>query len=137
VRVLLDTNVLVSAILFGGVPRSLLEHGIRGELDLVTSPALMDELEELLHRKFGFPAEAARQVRAELELLADVVRPKVVPRVLRDRDDDEVLAAALTGDAEVIVTGDNDLLEVGSHRGVQILPPRDFLNLADPHENQE
>lgn len=135
-RVLLDTNVLVSAILFGGVPRSLLERGIRGELEVVTSPTLMDELEELLDRKFGFPAEAARQVRAELELLAEVVRPRVVPRVLRDPDDDEVLAAALTGDADVIVTGDTDLLELGSHRGVQILTPRDFLNIANSNDEQ-
>lgn len=130
-RVLLDTNVLASATLFGGIPRSILERGIRGEVDLVTSPALMDELEEVLLRKFGFPAEAARQVRAELELVADVVRPRVVPRALRDPDDDEVLAAAHAGEAEVIVTGDLDLLELGSHRGVQILTPRDFLNVID------
>jgi putative PIN family toxin of toxin-antitoxin system len=130
VRVLLDTNVLASAILFGGIPRTLLERGIRGELDLVTSPALMGELEELLGRKFGFPPEAARQVRSELELVADVVRPRSVPQILRDPDDDQVLAAADEGAAQAIITGDRDLLELGSHGDVQILSPRDFLNLA-------
>jgi len=130
VRVLLDTNVLASAILFGGIPRTLLERGIRGELDLVTSPALMGELEELLGRKFGFPPEAARQVRSELELVADVDRPRSVPQILRDPDDDQVLAAADEGAAQAIITGDRDLLELGSHGDVQILSPRDFLNLA-------
>jgi putative PIN family toxin of toxin-antitoxin system len=130
VRVLLDTNVLASAILFGGIPRTLLERGIRGELDLVTSPALMGELEELLGRKFGFPPDAARQVRSELELVADVVRPRSVPQILRDPDDDQVLAAADEGAAQAIITGDRDLLELGSHGDVQILSPRDFLNLA-------
>jgi len=126
--VVLDTNVLVSAVLLGGVPRRLLERGIRGELDLVTSPALIDELEEILRERFGFPAEIAGLVRGEIEVLADVVRPSVVPRVVRDPDDNEVLAAAQAGRAEAIVTGDQDLLVMGSHEGVQILTPRAFLD---------
>ncbi len=59
-RVLLDTNVLISGILFGGVPRSILERGITGELELVTSPSLMDEFEEVVGEKFRFPSEIAR-----------------------------------------------------------------------------
>jgi putative PIN family toxin of toxin-antitoxin system len=129
VRALLDTNVLVSAILFGGVPRNLLRAAIRGEVDLITSPPLLDELEEVLTRKFRFPSPVARQVRAEVETVSELVLPREVPKVLRDPDDDQVLAAAHAGAAEVIVTGDADLLELGSHEGVRIMTPREFQDL--------
>ncbi|MGH2651842.1 MAG: putative toxin-antitoxin system toxin component, PIN family, partial [Actinomycetota bacterium] len=101
-RVVLDTNVLLSAVLFRGLPRSLLESALRGGIDLVTSPTLLMELEELLHRKFHFPSELAHATRTEMESLADVVTPTEVPRVARDPEDDEVLAAAVVGAAEAI-----------------------------------
>lgn len=126
-RVLLDTNVLISAILFRGLPRTLLSGAIRGELDLVTSPALLDELQAVLARRFEFPPELARAVMGELESLADVVVPDDVPAVSRDPDDDQVLAAAVAGDVEAIVTGDADLLVLEMQRGIRILKPSDFV----------
>jgi len=126
VRVLLDTNVLISAILFRGLPRSLLDRAIRGELDLVTSPALLDELERIMSDRFHVPSELARLARSELEILAEVVVPDDVPAVARDPDDDQVLAAAVVGDVEAIVTGDRDLLVLETHRGIAILSPADF-----------
>jgi uncharacterized protein len=126
VRVLLDTNVLISAILFRGLPRSLLDRAIRGELDLVTSHALLDELERILTDRFQVPSELARLARSELEILTEVVVPDDVPAVSRDPDDDQVLAAAVAGEAEAIVTGDRDLLILETHRGIAILSPADF-----------
>lgn len=122
-RVLLDTNVLVSAILFGGVPRELLRHAIRGRFVPVTSSRLLDELEDLLERKFEFSPAAAAETRGEFEALADVVRPKEVPRVCRDPDDDEVLAAAVAGRAAAVVTGDRDLLDLGTYGDIEIVTP--------------
>jgi putative PIN family toxin of toxin-antitoxin system len=124
VRVLLDTNVLISGILFRGLPRSLLERAIRGELDLVTSPVLLDELERVLTDALGVPPELARLARSELEALAEVVVPNDVPSVSRDPDDDQVLAAAL--EARAIVTGDRDLLVLQTYRGIPILSPAEF-----------
>lgn len=123
-RVLLDTNVLISGILFRGLPRSLLERAIRGELDLVTSPVLLDELERVLTDALGVPPELARLARSELEALAEVVVPNDVPSVSRDPDDDQVLAAAL--EARAIVTGDRDLLVLQTYRGIPILSPAEF-----------
>ncbi len=125
-RVLLDTNVLISGILFRGLPRSLLERAIRGELALVTSPALLDELERVLGDRFHVPRELARLARGELETLAELVAPDDVPSVSRDPDDDQVLAAAVAGEAEAIVTGDRDLLVLLVHRGIPILTPAGF-----------
>lgn len=129
-RVLLDTNVLISGILFRGLPRSLLERAMRGELDLVTSLALLDELERVLVDRFHIPRELARLARGELESLAEVLAPDEVPSVSRDPDDDQVLAAAVTGGAEAIVTGDRDLLVLRAHRGIAILTPAELDALA-------
>jgi putative PIN family toxin of toxin-antitoxin system len=124
--VLFDTNVLISAVLFGGVSRDLLVRAMRGKIQLVTSPALLDELEDVLAEKFEFTRDAARATRSEIESLADVIEPVDVPQVCRDPDDDEVLAAAVTGAADAIVTGDEDLLTLGSHQGIEVVAPGDL-----------
>jgi putative PIN family toxin of toxin-antitoxin system len=126
VRVLLDTNVLISAVLFGGLPRELVRRAPRGEFEVVTSARLMVEFEEILRDRFGVAPEVAQAARAEYELLAMVVRPRDIPRIARDPDDDEVLAAAVTGDCALVVTGDRDLLALVSHEGRPILTPRQF-----------
>lgn len=125
-RVLLDTNVLLSAILFGGIPRRLLEAVIDGRLRLVTSRHLLEEFEEILEAKFGFTKAAAVETRSELEVLAELVEPVAIPQVCRDPDDDHVLALAVSGDAEAIVTGDRDLLSLEWHGEVEILTPASF-----------
>jgi putative PIN family toxin of toxin-antitoxin system len=127
VRILLDTNVLISGILFRGTPRALLERALRAEIRLVTSPRLLDELEEILLGKFGFSATASRAARAELDSLAEVVEPFQVPRVCRDPGDDEVLATASAAKVEMIVTGDKDLLVLSSYEGIAIVTPAAFL----------
>jgi len=127
VRVLLDTNVLVSAILFGGVPRELLRGVIDGRLTLVTNRHLLDELEDILEGKFAFTRAAAVETRAELEVLAELAEPVEVPRICRDPDDDQVLAAAVAGEAEAIVTGDRDLLVLEWHSEIEVLTPASFV----------
>ena len=126
VRVVFDTNVIVSAFIFGGRPRALLMLVFRGELTLVTSAALMDELEGVLVDRFAHDRRLARALRHDLELVADVVIAPEPERVARDRDDDVVLATALAGTASIIVTGDRDLLTLGAHRGIRILTPSDL-----------
>lgn len=126
-RVLVDTSVLISAIVFGGAPRSVLEFGLRGRVRLVTSRYLLGELERVLVSRFHFSADAAREVGTELEGASLVVDPTDIPRVSRDRADDEVLAAAHLGRATWIVTGDEDLLALTAYQGIAILSSRRFL----------
>lgn len=125
-RVLLDTNVLLSAILFGGVPRRLLGAVIEGRFRLVTSRHLLDEFEELLEGRFGFSRAAAVETRSELEVLAEIAEPVDIPKVCRDPDDDHVLAAAMVGKAEVVVTDDRDLLVLEWYNRIEILAPSMF-----------
>ena len=130
-RVLLDTNVLISAILFGGVPRQLLEAALAGDLDLITSQPLLAELETVLTRKFEFPSSMTASIRAELEALSEVVEPVQRERVTRTVADDVVLATAVAGAAEVLVTGDKELLGMGGYEGIPIQSPRDLANTLE------
>lgn len=127
-RVLLDTNVLVSSILFGGVPRQLLEAALAGDLDLITSQPLLAELETVLTRKFEFPTSMTASIRAELEGLSEVVEPVQIERVTRTVADDLVLATAMAGGAEVLVTGDKELLGMESYEGIPIQSARDLVD---------
>lgn len=133
-RVLVDTNVLISALHFRGtVPRRLLELIIRGDLQLVTSSHLLDELQTVLTEDMSWSPAQAIVVRRQLEDLAELVAPTDVPRICRDPDDDEVLAAATLGGAAVVITGDRDLLVLERHGDVEIVSPSDFLRRpSDP-----
>ncbi|MPZ87836.1 MAG: putative toxin-antitoxin system toxin component, PIN family [Nitriliruptorales bacterium] len=126
VRVLLDTNVLISALLFGGLPEALLRRGLEGAFVMISSEVLLDELEDKLLQRFEFGRAQSRLVRQELDLASDNVLPQTVPAASRDPDDDHVLAAAVAGLADWIVTGDKDLLVMGRHRGIAIVTPRSF-----------
>lgn len=103
-RVVLDTNVLVSALHIGGRPRRPLDDVLRGDHTLIIGPAILSELEAVLGETCGWASDRAAAVRAELEAIAEAVTPVEVPRVCRDRDDDQILAIAITGAADALVT---------------------------------
>jgi putative PIN family toxin of toxin-antitoxin system len=128
VRIVLDTNVVLSALLWRGTPYRLLDViRSRGEVRLFTSPALLDELADVLTRpsatkRLALIGKTAREVLADYVEAVDVVEPEHVPRVVPDdADDDQVIAAALAAGANWIVSGDADLLSMGSHQGIPIL----------------
>ncbi len=130
-RVVLDPNVLISALLFGGVPEQPLRRGLDGSFDMASSETLLDELEDKLRDRFRFGRARARLVREELEAAVDLAVPEEVPAVARDADDDHVLAAAVAGSEDVIVTGDKDLLVLERHAGVRIMTVGEFGEQAD------
>ncbi|GAC1579625.1 MAG: putative toxin-antitoxin system toxin component, PIN family [Candidatus Dormibacteria bacterium] len=125
-RVVLDTNVLVSALHFDGRPRRVLEALLRGEHRLVTGPAILNELHAVLIETCGWDPARALAARGEVEALGDVVTPTDVPRVCRDGDDDQVLAIAVAGGAEQLVTGDAGLLALGVHHRIRIVTVAQF-----------
>ena len=132
-RVVLDTNVLVSALHFGGRPRRLLDDVLRGDHTLIIGPAILGELEAVLVDTCGWTRDRAAAVRAELEAIAEVVTPVDVPRVCRDPDDDQILAIAVSGAADALVTGDADLLAVGMQGVVSVISIAGFETMGD-HE---
>lgn len=123
-----DTNVYVSGILFDGPPRRCLEVAIEGKISLCASRAILDEIESVLLRpKFAIEAERVRLIVSEIEAMAKLVHPsRRVTGACRDEKDHIILECALAAKA-AIVTGDDDLLSMGSYRGAAILSCRDFL----------
>jgi putative PIN family toxin of toxin-antitoxin system len=135
IRVVLDTNVYISALMFGGVPGSLLDLALLQSFLLVISPALLDELDGKLREKFEVAAEDAAIIRDKLESIAEIVRPDMVLHVITDdSDDNRVLECAVNGMADYIVTGDRHLLKLGSYDAISIVTVRQFLDEAQLEE---
>ena len=136
-RAVIDTNVLVAALLWRGPPHALLEHVRAGALSMVSSPALLAELTDVIGRaKFDLILAKTNTSRerslAQVRQLAEVIEPPPLREpVCRDPDDDQVLALALAAKVDLIVSGDNDLLTLGSFEGIPILAPARALGLVE------
>lgn len=126
-RLVLDTNVVASGLLWNGAPAQLIDAARADEVELFSNRVLLAELTRILRRaKFGKSIAASGLSLDELVLgyaeLATLVTPaEIPPTVLRDRDDDHVLACALAAQAELIVSGDRDLLALNQFREIQIV----------------
>jgi uncharacterized protein len=135
VRAVIDTNVLLSGLLWHGQPHMLLEHVRTGTLAMVSSPLLLAELADVIGRA-KFDAILVRsktsreQALAEVRQLAQVVEPPpLAAPVCRDPDDDEVLALALAAQVDLIISGDDDLLVLHPFQGIPILSPARALQV--------
>lgn len=126
-RVVLDTNVIVSALSHGGKPREILALTRKGEIELIISPFILDELSHVLKRKFLWSPERTQEAVANLLLYATVADSIPTLAVVDDDADNRVLECALAGGASIIVTGDHDLLRLNEFRKIQILKPSEFL----------
>ena len=135
-RVVLDTNVVASAILWGGAPRALLQAAREKRTDLFTSTAMLAELTDILgRRKFTKKIAASGLTIDQLvdgyAQLAALVHPSPVPRIAPDPDDDVVIGTALAAKADLIVTGDKPLLTVIEHQGVRLVGVVQAIDFID------
>ncbi len=128
-KVVLDTNVLVSALLFpGGLPERIYGLALDGEIDLVTSPPLLVELGRVLADKFGWARSRVHRALTQLLRVAELVEPAAsINEVRADPADNRVLEAAAEGSAEVIVSGDRHLLQLKVWRRISIESPAAFV----------
>lgn len=128
-RVVLDTNVLISGILFGGAPGEIIELWREGALDLVISPETLAEFIGKLRFKFGLPSELTNEWQDLLSERGIHVIPEYNTKICRDPADDKFIDVALAAKADHLVTGDKDLLVLKNYRGVKILKPKELLAL--------
>jgi len=131
VRVVIDTNVLISAIFWTGKPKQLLNQVRLGRITFLTSAILLAELKEILTREdkpFKLSAEDAERVVAAMRDLAEIVEPQQRLSVCRDEGDNRVLECAVEGRAEWIITGDGDLLDLKAFQGIPIVTVANFLS---------
>ncbi|HME20735.1 MAG TPA: putative toxin-antitoxin system toxin component, PIN family [Acetobacteraceae bacterium] len=127
VRAVIDTNVLLSGLLWRGAPHALLAQVRANALTLIISPALLAELGEVIRRpKFQTILSRshtdADRMLSDVRRLAEIVDPPSLPApVSRDPDDDAVLALAVASQADLIISGDADLLTLGYYAGISIV----------------
>ena len=130
-RIVIDTNVLISAIFWTGKPKQLLNHVRRQKITFVTSNQLLDELREILIRQdkpFHLSGNEADQVVEAMRGFAEIIEPHSQITVCHDQMDNRVIACAIDGKAEYIITGDLHLLGLRSYKSVKIMGVSDFLN---------
>ncbi len=140
-RVVLDTNTVISGIFWGGHPRQILEMARSGTISICTSQALLDELLDVLNRP-KFVARittivnlTAEELVADYAALAEIIAVRTVERVVPDDpDDDQVIACAVEAEASYIVSGDKDLLDLSSYGSISILKAVQFVVLLSPDE---
>jgi putative PIN family toxin of toxin-antitoxin system len=134
VRVVLDTNVLVSALLFDGVPERIFLAGLRGEIQLLTSLSLLEELGRVLKEKFKIDAHTVADTIELVKSVAEVVEVESRVRVILHPDgDNRVLECASDGKADFVVTGDTKhILPLGKYKGTRILSPSEFVRFIPP-----
>ena len=135
VRIVLDTNVIFSALLWRGPPYELL-NAIRehSSARICASSFLLEELKDVLARpaatrRLAVIGKTAGEVLADYLEVVELVEPGELPRVARDPDDDHVLACALAANSQLIVSADPDLLGLGTFREIPILSARSALDL--------
>ena len=125
----LDSNVYISAVLFGGKPRRIIEAALAGRVRLAVYAIILEEIEGVLSgKKFKFSETAAREIINEISNLAEIFEPvEKLSRIKEDPDDDRILECALAASAAAIVSGDSHLLALGNFRGIPILSPDECL----------
>lgn len=137
----IDLNVFISGMLFGGKAGAVIDFWVEGYFELVASAAFLDQLEQILKRpKFMtiWPNDRGERIIGALRAGALIDEPALDLRLCRDPDDDALLNLAASAACSFLVTGDKDLLDDDNlkevmlqQHGVQILNPNDFLALLE------
>ena len=131
-KVVLDSNVFVSALALPGRQAEKAVLGaVESRFELAVSKPIIHEVLGLLARKFARDPEELARTAVFLAELGNVVRPRRKLSVLRDEPDNRILECALTARAELIVTGDREMLGLGEFKGIRIVSLREFLKLID------
>lgn len=127
-KVVFDTNILVSALAFpGGRGEAALLRIVEEHDKLIFSQPIIDELLGILSRKFSRDAEELAHIAVFIADMGTLVKPRKRLQIVADEPDNRIIECAIAGSADVIVTGDKALLDVGAYEGVKIISLRAYL----------
>jgi putative PIN family toxin of toxin-antitoxin system len=131
-RVTADTNVLISGINYrAGKPFQILELARTGKINLTVSDAILDEMEDVLRRKFSFSPEESAEARRRIRAISRTVVPAITLDVIKeDPPDNRILECGVAAGSDFIVTGDKDLLRLGRYDSIRILTPSNLMDIA-------
>jgi putative PIN family toxin of toxin-antitoxin system len=130
VRVILDTNVFVSGIFFGGPPYRILKAWRDGEIRLVVSQEILNEYQRVGEELAGqFPGVNPHSILELVTMNAEIFLDQIMPEpVCEDPEDDKFIACALASGCKVIVSGDKHLLKMSGFGGIDVMRPRQFID---------
>ena len=134
IRIVADTNVIVSALAFGGMPRAVLELAEAGRCQWFHSPPIQEEVRRILAEKFRWSSAMLQKTLPPLWSIGELIIPQMtVKAVPDDPDDDRILECALSANAHFLVTGDRHLLTLSRYKSISIVTPRQFIeaNFSD------
>ena len=128
-KVVLDTNIYISAILFGGNPGRIRKLSKEKKLEILISEAIIAEVAEVLRKKFNWKSWQISQIIDEIRETATLIIPnQTLSMTKKDEDDNRILECAVEGKVQYIVSGDKQhLLPLKEYQGVKILSPAEFL----------
>lgn len=132
-KVVLDTNVLMSGIFWSGAPSKILEHWADGRFHILLSIDIISEYQrvfEILGKKYPNSSQSGNSIISTIIAGSSIVDIKLKnpEQISRDPDDDKFIHCALEGNADFLVSGDRDLLDVNGHAGLKIIKPKSFLD---------
>ena len=128
-RVVVDTNVLISAVFFGGKPGQILDAWQKKKIELVISTKILAEYVDVLHRiAVKYPKVDISQIITLITSFGLIIEARNLEEpVCEDPDDDKFIAAALESSSRVIITGDSHLLDVSGYSGIEMIQPAVFI----------
>ncbi|MBW3569249.1 putative toxin-antitoxin system toxin component, PIN family [Candidatus Parcubacteria bacterium] len=132
-RAVLDTNVIISALLFGGLPEKVVVQVLAGDHISVTSPFIIEETSRILRDKFNV-APGTLKMLEQLLSISEIQYFQPFLTVIEDDPDNRVLETAVHGKADYTVTGDKLLLELKCYGSIKIISPADFPALNSPSQ---
>ena len=133
-RVVLGSNIVVSAIVFGGKPEEVVDLARTRKIRAVYSEPMLSEVLRILEVKFGFSKSRLQTVNKLFSRRMTFVTPEQALHVLADDPDNRILEAAVAGNCDHIVTGDKPLLALGKYKNIEILSVNEFLKLYSTKE---
>jgi len=131
-RVVIDTNVYISAIFWGGKPREVLELGRNGRISIFTSSEILFEIERKLKNKFAIDEKEVTQILLDYSMFTIPIKPlKKISVIRTDPDDDKFIECAVAAKAEYIVSGDKHLLDLRNYQDIKIMKTVKFLEMFE------
>ncbi len=128
-RVVADTSVYLSALLFGGPPEEILSLAREGGFEILVSSSILLELATVLKTKFEWNEEDVADAIRSVGYCSEMIKPGIVIKEVADDADNRILECAVEGGADFVVSGDRHLLTLGSFRGIRIVRARELLDL--------
>ncbi len=126
-KVVVDTNVFISGILFGGNPRKIIEFWLSKKLIFCLSPELKAEILGKLKIKFSLPLQDIQQLEEALDLYSQKYIPTTKVTVYNDQKDNFLLELVEEANADILISGDKQILKLRKHKNTKIISPKEFI----------